>query len=202
MLFKLPVKALKCASSAITCPSFTPKSISKPECFSGQSRLWMTVTRKPPGRNWLRSACSYSCRSQGGLFNWQGRWTWNKEGSAVNTHYRDLSRVNFTRANKKHGPSNLCIFKNDGDDYPGTIYGNLMCLLGAEAPGKCQFSAARPRRPERVSCGEGTQETDLPWQGKGGSRPSSVQPVHSLGRVLAVGKVKHGTLPSDWWCHI
>lgn len=74
MLFKLscyltPVKALKCASSAITCPSFMPKAIAKPECFSGQGRLWMTVTRKPPGRNWLRSACSYSCRWQTGLFN-------------------------------------------------------------------------------------------------------------------------------------
>lgn len=74
MLFKLscyltPVKALKCASSAITCASFMPKAVAKPECFSDQSRLWMTVTRKPPGRNWLRSACSYSCRWQTGLFN-------------------------------------------------------------------------------------------------------------------------------------
>lgn len=73
----------------------------------------------------------------------------------------------------------------------------LMSLLGAEALGQRQSSAARPGRSERLSCGEGTQETDLPSQGKGGSRPSSVQTVHSLGRVLAVGKGKCSALPSD-----
>lgn len=54
----------------------------------------------------------------------------------------------------------------------------LMVLSGVEVPGQHLSAAARSYRDTNWG-------TDLPWQGKGGSWPSSVQPVHCLDKALA-----------------
>lgn len=55
----------------------------------------------------------------------------------------------------------------------------ILSLLGAEAPGQRQSSAARPGRSERLSCGEGTQERTYLDKAKGAVDP----PVSKLSTV-------------------
>lgn len=70
---------------------------------------------------------------------------------------------------------------------PGPLRGNLGGV-GAEVPEQCQSLAARSGRSKRFSCRGGTWVTDIPRQGKRGSRPFRVLSGHSLGSAQGEGQ--------------